>query len=140
MTRHAADPHCDALLRRPLVVGCELAPALGVASLELPLDVSVTMTRHAEVDRVELARKIEPVLLLIPCAGAAFDNLDPEARLGGLPLQRSSSTSSKSTTMIVFPDRRSVELKFATASSRVATVLMFVRSRPSRTRWTISLS
>ena len=42
--------------------------------------------------------------------------------------------------MIVFPERRSVGLKAATASSRVATVPMFVRSRPSRTRCTISLS
>jgi hypothetical protein len=38
------------------------------------------------------------------------------------------------TRMIVFPGRRSVGLKAATASSRVATVPMFVRSRPSRTR------
>ena len=44
------------------------------------------------------------------------------------------------TRMIVFPGRRSVELKAATASSRGETVPMFVRSRPSRTRWTISAS
>src|SRR4029453_13703508 len=44
------------------------------------------------------------------------------------------------TGMIVFPLRRSVGLKAATASSRVETVPMFIRSRPSRTRWTISLS
>jgi hypothetical protein len=36
--------------------------------------------------------------------------------------------------MIVFPLRRSVRLKAATASSRVETLPMFVRSRPSRTR------
>ena len=41
------------------------------------------------------------------------------------------------TRMIVFPLRRSVRLKAATASSRVAMLPMFVRSRPSRTRWTI---
>src|SRR5438874_12841880 len=40
--------------------------------------------------------------------------------------------------MIVFPLRRSVALKAATASSRVETLPMFVRSRPSRTRWTTS--
>jgi hypothetical protein len=40
--------------------------------------------------------------------------------------------------MIVFPVRRSVELRAATASSSVATLPMLVRSRPSRTRWTIS--
>ena len=39
--------------------------------------------------------------------------------------------------MIVFPLRRSVGFKAATASSRVETLPMFVRSRPSRTRWTI---
>ena len=44
------------------------------------------------------------------------------------------------TWMIVFPLRRSVELKVATASSRDAMVPMFVRSRPSRTRCTISPS
>src|SRR3954453_18764979 len=44
------------------------------------------------------------------------------------------------TRMIVFPLIRSVGLRAATASSRVATVPMFVRSRPSRTRRTISLS
>ena len=43
------------------------------------------------------------------------------------------------TRMTVFPERRSVELKAATASSRVETLPMFVRSRPSRTRRTISL-
>src|SRR4051812_37824603 len=42
--------------------------------------------------------------------------------------------------MIVFPLRRLVGLKAATASSRVETLPMFVRSRPSRTRWTISYS
>jgi hypothetical protein len=44
------------------------------------------------------------------------------------------------TRMIVFPLRRSVALNVAMASSRVETVPMFVRSRPSRTRWTISPS
>ena len=44
------------------------------------------------------------------------------------------------TRMIVFPLIRLVGLKAATASSRVETLPMFVRSRPSRTRWTISLS
>jgi hypothetical protein len=36
--------------------------------------------------------------------------------------------------MIVFPLMRSVRLDAATASSRVVTLPMFVRSRPSRTR------
>src|SRR6266850_1985307 len=42
--------------------------------------------------------------------------------------------------MIVFPLIRSVGLKAATASSRAATLPMFVRSRPTRTRWTSSLN
>src|SRR4051794_34174105 len=42
--------------------------------------------------------------------------------------------------MIVLPVIRSVGLRAATASSRVATVPMLGRRRPSRTRWTISLS
>ena len=41
------------------------------------------------------------------------------------------------TRMIAFPLRRPVRLKATTASSRVAMLPMFVRSRPSRTRWTI---
>jgi hypothetical protein len=44
------------------------------------------------------------------------------------------------TWMTVFPARRSVALKVATASSRAEILPMFVRNRPSRTRWTISLS
>src|SRR3954471_18842924 len=44
------------------------------------------------------------------------------------------------TRMIVCPLMRSVGLNAATASSRDATLPMFVRSRPSRTRWTISRS
>ena len=54
-------------------------------------------------------------------------------------LKRMSSPHGR-TRMIVFPLRRSVELKAATASSRVETLPMFVRSRPSRARRTISLS
>ena len=42
--------------------------------------------------------------------------------------------------MIVLPLRRPVELSTATASSRDATLPMFARSRPSRTRCTISPS
>src|SRR6266702_7366955 len=42
--------------------------------------------------------------------------------------------------MTVFPLIRLVGLKAATASSRVAMLPMFVCSRPSRTRWTISPS
>jgi hypothetical protein len=42
--------------------------------------------------------------------------------------------------MIVCPLVRSVGLKAATASSRVATLRIFVRSHLSRTRWTISPS
>ena len=59
----------------------------------------------------------------------------------GHPLTQLSSPSPYGRTrMIVFPLRRSVGFSAATASSRVATLPMLVRSRPSRTRWTISLS
>jgi hypothetical protein len=46
----------------------------------------------------------------------------------------------RTTRMIVFPLIRLVGLKAATASSRVETFPMFVRSRPPPTRRTISLS
>src|ERR1700760_1333143 len=42
--------------------------------------------------------------------------------------------------MIVFPLCRFLGLRAVTSSSSVATLPMLVRSRPSRTRWTISLS
>jgi hypothetical protein len=42
--------------------------------------------------------------------------------------------------MIVFPLRRSVGFRAATAASRVETLPILVRNRPSLTRWTISLS
>ena len=42
--------------------------------------------------------------------------------------------------MIVFPLRRLFGSRAASASSRVATSPTFVRSRPSRTRWTTALS
>jgi hypothetical protein len=58
---------------------------------------------------------------------------------GGQDRSLSSSPHGR-TLMIVFPLRRSVGLKAATASSRVATLPMFVRSRPSRTRCTTSPS
>src|ERR1700722_7415236 len=44
------------------------------------------------------------------------------------------------TRMTVLPLRRWVGFKAATASSRSTTLPMFVLSRPSRTRWTISVS
>jgi hypothetical protein len=46
----------------------------------------------------------------------------------------------ESTRLIVFPLIRPVRLKAATASSRAATLPMFVRRRPFRTRWTSSLN
>src|SRR6516162_5337438 len=42
--------------------------------------------------------------------------------------------------MIVFPLIRSAGLKAAMASSRAATLPMFARSRPCRTRWATSLN
>lgn len=54
-----ADPHGDPLLRRFLVVSGELAAALSAAVLKQPLDVSMTVSRYAEVERVEFAGTIE---------------------------------------------------------------------------------
>src|SRR5262249_59908431 len=59
---------------------------------------------------------------------------------GALAVRLSTRAAHERTRMIVFPARRAVALKVATASSRAETLPMFVRNRPSRTRWTISLS
>jgi hypothetical protein len=87
-----------------------------------------------------------------PSCGGTWSNLPPgcvptrhrypkgdDDQRGGQNLSPSPSLHGR-TWMIVFPERRSVGLKAATASSRVETVPMFVRSRPSRTRSTISPS
>src|SRR4029077_13912416 len=60
--------------------------------------------------------------------------------VGPDPIQTLAWGAPGRTRMPVFPARRSVALKVATASSRAETLPMFVRSRPSRTRWTISPS
>jgi hypothetical protein len=65
---------------------------------------------------------------------------DDEAPVTSVTGASSSPSPHGAMRMIVFPLRRSVGLRAATASSRVATSPMLVRSRPSRTRWTISLS
>jgi hypothetical protein len=52
-------------------------------------------------------------------------------------MQKCVCVGSGRTRMMVFPPRRSAEFKAATAS-RVDTLPMFDRSRPSRTCWTIS--
>lgn len=57
--------------------------------------------------------------------------------LMGVDEERGTAPSPSSygrTLMTVFPVRRSVELKVATASSMLETLPMFVRSRPSRIR------
>src|SRR5689334_6183870 len=66
------------------------------------------------------------------------DHFDDDSREGRI--SRRSPSPHGRTRMIVFPLTRVVGLKAATASARVETVPMFVRSRPSRTRWTISVS
>ena len=73
--------------------------------------------------------------------GDALGNLDePRERLDLPRFQRFSPNPQGRTWMTVFPARRSVALKVTTASSRAEILPMFVRNRPSRTRWTISLS
>src|SRR5262245_32459840 len=81
------------------------------------------------------------IIFATACQEAFFGSLpkgDDDSR-GGQNRSPSPSPHGR-TRMIVFPLRRSVALKVATASSRAETLPMFVRSRPSRTRWTISLS
>ena len=63
-----------------------------------------------------------------------------DADLGGRSKPIAVPSPQGQTRMIVFPLSRSVGLSAAAASSRVATLPMFVRSRPSRTRRTISPS
>jgi hypothetical protein len=110
-----------------------------------------TISLAPEQYRQRPTRVASPKMSASSCAGT-WPNLPP----GCVPRQhhdprddhdqrggqnRSPSPSPHGRTrMIVFPGRRSVGLKAATASSRAKTVPMFVRSRPSRTRWTISFS
>src|SRR3546814_13146051 len=55
-------------------------------------------------------------------------------------VQRWARVTHGRTRMIVFPLIRFVGLRAATASSRVETLPMVVRSLPVRTRWAVSLS
>src|SRR5262249_19011773 len=96
-----------------------------------------------------------PLLLMLPfsvhgCPGTTLE-LEPSdvrATVGHQPADPDSAGRAHQmgaypygrTRMIVFPVIRLVGLKAATASSRVDTLPMFVRSRPSRTRRTISLN
>ena len=83
--RIAADPHCDPLLRRLLIVRRELAAALSAAILKQGLDAFVAATSHAKVGRVNSAGIVQPVLRFIPFTWSALDHLDRQAWLGGLP-------------------------------------------------------
>jgi len=62
------------------------------------------------------------------------------SRIGGAAPFRRRRSSYGRMRMIVFPTTLWVGLRAATASPRVETLPMFVRSRPSRTRWTTSPS
>jgi transposase len=118
-----------------VIAGCEAAWAFlgGIFKTLIPDNMS------AVVDAADALLRLGPLYQLHP------------GRSGGLVRHhdRLHLTTSRSllsprpygrTLMIVLPLIRSVGLKAATASSRVETLPMFVRSRPSRTRWTISLS
>ena len=90
--------------------------------------------RFVWIDRpLALFRDLRELALHIPGPASAMpsEGAHPAAAREG-PAGR--------TRMIVLPLTRLVGLKAATASSRVATMPMFVRTRPSRARRTISLS
>ena len=97
-------------------------------------DAPTTDFRQPRPSLYGASLQCRPVSSTIPAGGKAAT-----IHVGGQNRSPSRSPHGR-TRMIVFPLRRSVGFKAATASSRVETLPMFVRSRPSRTRWTISLS
>src|SRR5262245_43126338 len=107
------------------------AEATGLSGLRSRLQVRLLIA--AADDGRDLALQPRHVV------GALAETPGRESRRGESRLGVGHGDSGRAR-MIVFPLIRLVGLKAATASSRVETLPMFVRSRPSRTRWTISLS
>jgi len=70
---------------RLLVVEADDRPAIGTAVLVHALDPVVARARHLEVDGVYAVRDVEAVILLVPMAWAALNDLDAGPRLGWLP-------------------------------------------------------
>lgn len=81
-----ADPGGDALLWLFVVQSVEMS-AICTPILEDALDPLMARSGDLEVDRVDRVRYVEAVILLVPMAVAAFNNLDARPRLGGLPFQ-----------------------------------------------------
>ena len=69
---------------RLLVVEAKYHPPIGTAVLVHALDAAVARARHLEVGRVYAVRNVEPMILLVPVALSALDNLDACSRLGWL--------------------------------------------------------
>ena len=131
---------------------------LGGANLGFARQRDFSASSRAHPHRAPRAICSLAICALIGDASASFDARDRADYIGERRLRRSprskngdddlrggqnrspSPSPHGRTRMIVFPGRRSVGLKAVTASSRGETVPMFVRSRPSRTRWTISPS
>jgi hypothetical protein len=145
----------DAPLRVPRRYRCirRITTAQGVSVLATPirrpvLDAAVAMGDTVRRSSALASRTLPPVQASL-CAAvrsptAATRHNGPcgattPARVGSVGSVAPASPHGRMR-MIVFPLNRSVELKAATASSRVETLPMIVRSRPFRTRWTISLS
>lgn len=112
------------------------------------LDLGEELRRaHRELDGPQLRRLIRRQSEVIGTLGRQARRLAAEAgRPVGEGVQREVEETLHAvlaqgrTRMTVLPLRRSVGLSAGTASSRVATVPMCVRRRPSRTRSTISTS
>ena len=79
-----ANPLGNALLRLLVAQAGEIL-TIAAAFLEDALDALVAPSSHSEVDRVDAVRNVEPMILLVPMAGATFDDFDARSRLGGLP-------------------------------------------------------
>jgi len=72
----AANPHRDPLLGRFLVVRYELSASFSAAALKKCFNPSVPGACHAKVDSVKRCGVIQPMILLVPTAWSALDNLD----------------------------------------------------------------
>lgn len=73
------------MLRLPVVEPGDYA-AVPAGLVEDPLDALVTCAGDLEVDGVNAVRDVQAVLLLVPMARAAFDDLGARSRLSRLPL------------------------------------------------------
>ena len=88
----------------------------------------------AVADQAKPARSASAIISAHTSSEFLGENICAPAFAGDIVAALSSSGHHERTRMTVFPARRSVALKVATASSRDETLPMFVFSLPSRTR------